>query len=227
MDSFLTQIPIPNFPSLYLTEIDLDSPYFPLSPLADILGYSTPYSLIQNIPPELKISVSELYSLYTLYLDQFYSYTPMDESVFKKSLVKYKPLWFTNKEGIVYILSKNTFTIPRLKESIAEVLGLSTIAPPRKESIFYDALYSMLKDTGIRINRHLYLAGYFVDIELDPIHVVVEYDENNHKYYDKEKEDKRENVLKALGYSIIRTDDSVPPIESATAVFKQILPMIQ
>lgn len=228
MEELLTHLEVPDFPSLTLTKIELGNTYYPLSPLSRTLGYSSPNSLIQSIPPELKISVQELYNLYTLYLDQFYSYTPLSESQFKKYLSPCKPLWFTSIEGINYILTKNTFTIPRLKQSIATLLNLTPVSLPRKESLFYESLTSLLKDTGIEIHRHLYIAGYFVDIELQgPIHpTVIEYDENSHKYYSKDAEEQRELALKQLGYNIIRVNDSISPIESATKVFKSLLPQI-
>lgn len=220
---FITRIHLPDFPSLALIKLDLNSTYFPISPLANILGYSTPYSLIQNIPPELKISVSELYSLYTIYLDQFCSYTPMSEHTFKKNLSVFKPLWFTDIEGINYILSKNTFTIPRLKQSIAQVLGLSLVAPPRKESVFYSTLQNFLDQHNITLQRHLYLAGYFIDCAIEKYKIAIEYDEDNHKSYDCEKELKRENILKQLGYSFIRVDDSIPPEKSALQVYLTLI----
>lgn len=224
MDTFFIKIPIPDFPSLSIIQIDLDSPYYPLSCIANTLGYSTPYSLIQNIPPELKVSVSELYSLYTLYLGQFMSYCLMEYPLFKKCLGQFKPLWFTSIEGISWILAKNTFTIPRLKECIAQALGLTVIAPPRKESIFYSTLQSLLNQHSILLQRHLYLSGYFADcvLEIEDKKIVIEYDENKHKYYPKDKEMERENALRQLGYIILRVDDSIPPEQSALKVYLSI-----
>ena len=118
-------------------------------------------------------------------------------------------------------MAKNTFTIPRLKECIAQVLGLTVIAPPRKESIFYSTLQSLLNQHFILLQRHLYLAGYFADcvLEIEDKKIVIEYDENNHKYYSKDKEMERENALRQLGYIILRVDDSIPPEQSALQIY--------
>lgn len=228
MLDFIYQRPIPDFLSLSVYEFHLDSVYYSLSSLAKVLGYSTPVSLIQSIPLEYKVSFDEFYSFYTLYLDQFQTYLPLSKKQVKEELSEFKPLWFTKVEGIEYILSKNTFTIPKLKQSIAKMIGITPIAPPHKESTFYEVLCSMLKDSGLVLNRHLYLAGYYADIEIQGISpaIIVEFDENKHRYYNKEKELKREQVFKSLGYNIIRVDDSISPIESATKVFRQILPLI-
>lgn len=225
MNDIISIISVPNFPSLHLVQIEFEDTYYSLSNLSKILGYSTPNSLIQSVPDNLKFSVKDFYSLYTLYLDQFYSYLPMSEKQFKSTLSSIKPLWFTDLEGVKYILSRNTFTIPSLKQSLSELLNIVPIPTHRKESQFYETLFYLLQNTGIEIQRHTYLAGYFVDIELhgNIIPTVIEYDENGHKYYSKEKEKTRENAFRQLGYNIIRVDDSLNPVESASLVFKQIL----
>ena len=217
---------IPGF-NLQLYSIELEKSYYPLSPLSSILGYSTPYSLIQCIPKDNKIDIQELYSLYTIYLDQFQTLYPPTLQQFKKSLVQFKPLWFTDIDGIEYILSKNTFTIPNLKQSIATSLGIKTISPPHKESTFYDILRSLLQVDSIECYRHVYLAGYYVDVEIPLLSIIIEYDENGHKYYNKKKEQEREIALGQLGYTIIRVDDSLNPAESASLVYHKIVSNIK
>ena len=201
------------FPSL-LTE---DSEYFPLSSLSVILGYSSPYSLIQSIPDVEKIKVDELYAMSTVN-----DYSPITLPQFKKELSQFKPLQFTTLKGLENILSRNTFTLPRIKEAIAECVGIKPIHTPRPESEFYMYLQTLLQEEGIEIQRHVYLAGYLVDIEIPSLHIVIEYDENNHRYYDKEKEKIREQAIKQLGYSIIRIDDSLSPLRSAVFVYNSI-----
>ena len=214
---------IPGFDSLQFPSVCTEeTEYYPLSPLSVILGYATPYSLIQSVPKIEKISLDELYAMSTMD-DDF----PPSLKEYKKALSIFKPLWFTTKEGINNILTRNTFNIPKIKEGIEELLGITLIHPVRKESSFYDVLSNLLKNENMSIKRHLYLAGYFVDMEIQsdllkqPI--IVEYDENNHKNYNKEKEQIRENALKQLGYTILRTNDYISPVEAATHVYKQIL----
>ena len=92
----------------------------------------------------------------------------------------------------------------------------------------YSTLCSLLKDTGIEIRRHVHISGYFVDIELRGcIHpTIIEYDENNHKYYDKKQEEQRELFLKRFGYNVVRVDDSIDPVESSAQIFKTLLSQI-
>lgn len=228
MDTLIKNLSIPDFPNSTLQTLELNSTYYSLSSLANTLGYSSPNSLIQSVPSQYKLDFTEIYAFYLNYMDNFPTFIPLTEKGFKKELSQLKPFWFTTLEGVSYILSKNTFTIPRLKTCIAQALGLNPIAPPHKESVFYDALLQMLKDSGLTLNRHLYLAGYFADIEIQGCNppIIVEYDENNHRYYDQEKEKLRERIFNSLGYKIIRVNDSVPPIEAAASLFKQILPTI-
>ncbi len=209
------------FPSL-LTE---DSEYFPLSTLSVILGYSSPYSLIQSIPDVEKIKVDELYAMSTVN-----DYSPISLTVFKKELSQFKPLQFTTLKGLENILSRNTFTLPRIKEAIAECVGIKPIHTPRPESSFYDSLCSIFKCSrlkDIEIHRQVYLAGYRVDIELVVPEYnksfVIEYDENNHKGYDQIKEKEREMAIRQLGYDIIRIDDKLNPVESASCVYHKIM----
>ena len=98
------------------------------------------------------------------------------------------------------------------------------IHPSSKETQFYESLSTLLKNKGYFYNRHLYLAGYFVDIEVlgNFKHFIIEYDENNHAYYDKDKEKQRETALQQLGYHLIRIDDSKTPLESALIVLNQL-----
>ena len=213
------------FPSI-LTE---DSEYFPLSSLSIILGYSSPYSLIQSISDDEKIKVDELYAMSTVN-----DYSPISLTMFKKELSQFKPLQFTTIKGLENILSRNTFTLPRIKEAIAECIGIKPIHTPRSESSFYDSLYSIFKGSrleNIEIHRQVYLAGYRADIELVipeyNKYFVIEYDENNHIGYDQNKEKEREIAIKQLGYEIIRIDDKLNPIESASLVYHKIMDTLQ
>ena len=219
---------IPNFESLSLHVFELDKDYFPIKTLSEILGYSNPQSLLYLLPDYLRYDIEDLYSLYMLYLEQFNTYVPLNIKEFKKNLSRYKPLWFTDKEGINYVLSRNTFTTPRIKNGLAQLLGFSLIATPHKESIFYDVLSSLLKGTELSIQRHVYIAGYFVDVEITgDVSVIVEFDENDHKYYDQDKEIIRENALRSLGYMILRVNDSVDMVESASEVYKKIINLME
>lgn len=232
MDEVVIQsLYLPSF-SLAIIQISIDGKnYYPLSSLAQILGYSSSYNLTNLINKEYITSMDELYGCYLTHTQDSYSIQPCTYIQFNKGLKSSIPLFrapylFTNKEGVQQVLSRNTISCDKLKKEICEVLNIpSIIHLPSKETSFYTALEALLKDTNVVIKRQVYIAGYYADIELVGLenNVIIEYDENNHKWYDQNKEKQREDVLKSLGYTLLRIDDSSSPIESASLIFRQLL----
>ena len=231
MDEVVIQsLYLPSF-SLAIIQISIDGKnYYPLSSLAQILGYSSSHNLTNLINKEYITTMDELYGCYLNYTQDFYSIQPCSYKQFSKGLKSYislfrAPYLFTNKEGVQQVLSRNTISCDKLKKEICEVLNIpSIIHLPSKETSFYTALEALLKDTNVVIKRQVYIAGYYADIELVGLenNVIIEYDENNHAYYDKDMEKQRESVLCQLGYSVIRIDDSKTPLESALIVLNKI-----
>lgn len=218
--------------SLSLIQITIEeSNYYPLFSLSQILGYSSPHTLIKLIDKRLLTTVDELYGSYISIINDSYFLQPISFIQFKKELKRNIPLFrapfvFTNKEGVQQVLSRNTITCEKVKKEICDVLGISSVIHlPSKESSFYSALISLLSGTNITLKRQVYIAGYYADIEVIGLSkpIIIEYDENNHKYYNKDKEDLRGNVLKSLGYTILRINDSLDPVSSASFIFRQLL----
>lgn len=225
--------------SLFLSSFNLsisqiaieENKYYPLFSLSQVLGYSSPYALIKLVDKRFITSLDELYGAYISVIQDSYSLQPLSFIQFKKELKNKIPLFkapflFTNKEGVQQILSRNTITCEKIKKEICDMLEIpSIIHLPPKEISFYSSLKSLLQCTNAEINRQVYIAGYYADIEVLGLNkpIIIEYDENNHKYYNKEKEELRENVLKSLGYSILRINDSLDPVSSASFIFKQLL----
>ena len=232
MDEVVIQsLYLPSF-SLAIIQVSIDEKnYYPLSSLAQILGYSSSYNLTNLINKEYVTSMDELYGCYLNYTQDSYSIQPCSYKQFSKGLKSSislfrAPYLFTNKEGVQQVLSRNTISCDKLKKEICEVLNIpSIIHLSSKETSFYTVLESLLKDTNVVIKRQVYIGGYYADIELVGLenNVIIEYDENNHKWYDQNKEKQREDVLKSLGYTLLRIDDSSSPIESASLIFKQLL----
>lgn len=232
MDSItIESLFLPSF-SLSIIQLSIsDTLYYPISSLSQILGYSSPQALLSLIDKNNLVPIEELYGSYLIDTQDSYSMQPVSFPFFKKNLKKCIPLfkspyYFTNKEGVQQVLSRNTITCDKLKKEICDALNIpSIIHQPSKETSFYTALFSLLNNTNAVLKRQVYIAGYYADIEVQGLdkQVLIEYDENNHRYYNKENEIHREHVLSSLGYTILRVDDSLDPVSSASHIFKQLI----
>ena len=202
---------------------------YPIANISQVLGYSTPYAPLKFVSKDNVYSIQEVYGIYSI--SEMDSCTVLPEfGVFKKGLSLSlspfnKPLIFINHSGIKEILTHNSSCVDSIKQSLCKTLNIEyVIHNSSKETQFYEALSTLLKNKGYSYNRHLYIGGYFVDVEIlgNNRHFIVEYDENNHAYYNKDMEKQRESVLCQLGYSVIRIDDSKTPLESALIVLNKL-----
>lgn len=79
-----------------------------------------------------------------------------------------------------------------------------------KEEEFYSDLWNIMTALNHTIKQHerieLSYGTVIIDFLIDNS-LIAEYDENDHKHYDKDKEKLREAELKKLGYKFIRLSD--------------------
>ena len=227
---FIQSKNLDGFDSLSIKYIEIENrELYPIANISQIFGYSSPYTPLKLVSKDNTYPIQEVYGLYTVQELDFSTLIP-EIGVFKKGLSLsltpfHKPLIFINKEGVKEILARNNSCIESIKTSLCKALNIEyVIHSASKETQFYESLATLLKDRGYSYNRHLYVAGYLVDVEVlgNFKHFIIEYDENNHAYYDKDKEKQRENALQQLGYHLIRIDDSKTPLESALLVLDKL-----
>jgi len=119
---------------------------------------------------------------------------------------------YINADGILEFISKS-FRIDNIeKENILQQLkdeGLINkniiLSTSRKELCFYSNLFDFFSIFNLPIKKQVCIGSYIVDFIIKDF--VIEYDENNHSNYNKEKEKIRENYIKSQGYKIIRVSD--------------------
>ncbi len=96
----------------------------------------------------------------------------------------------------INLLNQNGFNVKLMKTS--------------KEEEFYSDLWNIMTALNHVVKQHqkieLSYGTVIVDFLIDNS-VIAEYDENNHKNYDRDKEKLREAELKGLGYKFIRLSD--------------------
>lgn len=82
------------------------------------------------------------------------------------------------------------------------------IFEPRKEINFFNSLKEFLIPFNITIKTQFNCNKYKIDCYIKELNIVIEYDENSHKYYDYDSERHREEFIKnKLKCNIIRISD--------------------
>lgn len=98
------------------------------------------------------------------------------------------------------------------------------ITKTRAEIEFVDALSHVLEKFDIVGIKQYRCKNFNIDYYIPKLNIVVEYDENNHKYYDDNYDNKRqkeiENILKC---KFIRVSESDPVYENVGIVLQHIL----
>ena len=124
-------------------------------------------------------------------------------------LVRNIPLTKINE--YINLLNQNGFNVKLMKTS--------------KEEEFYSDLWNIMTALNHTIKQHqkieLSYGTVIVDFLIDNS-VIVEYDENDHKNYDKNKENLREIELKELGYKFIRLSDKCSNSENIAKIINLI-----
>ena len=226
------------FDSLWVYEISVaEHVVYSLTNLAPILGYRNPQNLksLLSQADDFLIPMDDLYMWYVC--DVAYTYDDAcDIKVFVDMLSHLVPddnnlrfnmrSYFTNIDGILFILSHNTMTSDRVKRALCEALGVdkSIVCPSRPETHFCDRLSSMLTEFGYTIKRQYQMDIYRLDMAIfdgDKFICAVEYDEDTHRWYDTQKEHDRQAYMNRHHVKIFRADTST----KSETICKQILDM--
>ena len=120
-------------------------------------------------------------------------------------LVRNIPLTKINE--YINLLNQNGFNVKLMKTS--------------KEEEFYSDLWNIMTALKHVVKQHqkieLSYGSVIVDFLIDNS-VIAEYDENDHKNYDKNKENLRETELKESGYKFIRLSDKCSNSENIAKI---------
>lgn len=93
----------------------------------------------------------------------------------------------------------------------------------RKENILMDALSKILKQMGYTLELQRVDGEYRLDGYIKELDLVIEYDENNHSHYDKDKEHQRELYIKNKYSNLIRLSDSTDLMTNIGKVMNKIM----
>ena len=112
-------------------------------------------------------------------------------------------------------------------------LGIINNPNPRKEIKFIELLEDILKPFGIKGVKQFEILNYRLDYYITDYNLVIEYDENEHKQYNQEKENKREEEIKRelfdeitnIPCTIIRVSDKNSNGYNCGLIIKEILNM--
>lgn len=134
-----------------------------------------------------------------------------------------------NKYGICEIISLSNSNISENKkrELINKVCPNYQYIHSRKEIEFEEKLKEFLQPFSLTGYTQYQLDEYRIDFYIPMLNIAIEYDENYHKYYNKEKERQREYyIISKLNCKIIRIDDSKSDEYNLGVIAKQIVNQI-
>lgn len=124
--------------------------------------------------------------------------------------IKSSKIRIINKNGVLGLISKSRNISSNQKDLLLDRFGLSSYIykRSRKEIDFKECLIRFFSAFGYEVIHQYRVGIYFLDFFIPSINIGIEYDENNHRYYDKSKEEERENFIKnSIGCKIIRISD--------------------
>ena len=146
--------------------------------------------------------------------------------------VKTGKSWFINKFGVMSLLTKSIGMSGARKEALLDALGIGIYFIPRNsraEVDFIDELEDILSERNLHGYRQYPVLNYRIDYYLPEYKLAIEFDENDHRYYDSKKEEKRKKRIteelkcefcrvsdsKSNGYNLIQVIDAISKAETA------------
>ena len=159
--------------------------------------------VVDEIKEELEENGLKVYSK-AEFLKEINVHLKNDQQLNGKSILTFDDgteLVFPNR-GLI-LMNKRTLAYIGLilKDSSVAIeyktrLGIINNPNPRKEIKFIKLLEDVLKPFGIKGVKQFKVLNYRLDYYITDYNLVIEYDENEHKQYNQEKENKREEEIK-------------------------------
>ena len=128
-------------------------------------------------------------------------------TVFPRGVEKY-----INLDGLRKFISmsntKNKLKFIKLLQGKGYLYKEEVFEYSRKESVLMDSLARVLRPIGYTLETQKQDNNYRLDAYIPELDLVIEYDENAHRYYDLDKEHTRELYIKNNYSHLIRLTDS-------------------
>lgn len=124
--------------------------------------------------------------------------------------MKSSKICIINKNGVLSLISKSRNISSNQKDLLLDRLGLSSYIYKRnrKEIDFKECLIHFFSAFGYEVIHQYKVGVYYLDFFIPSINIGIEYDENNHRDYNKSKEEEREKFIKnSIGCKIVRISD--------------------
>lgn len=115
-----------------------------------------------------------------------------------------------NKHGALSLIQRSNVASKDVKKRLASFIGFGDEVSlyERREVGFADVLDDFFEAYGLDVIRQYMVGGYRVDFCVPEIKLMIEFDENDHAFYDKCKEMSRESFIKdKTGFDLIRVSD--------------------
>ena len=122
---------------------------------------------------------------------------------------------FLTERGVIQLMQKTILSSPSKKleildsfDELAEGSNIRFIST-RNEIEFVDMLTRVLEPFDLPLIKQKRVGKYKVDVYIPKVNIVIEYDENGHKYYDDKEEASREDFIRnELGSELIRVNSN-------------------
>lgn len=201
---------------------DINDEYFlTREQIGRALGYNNPTKAIDNIHHKHEERLNKFSTTVTLGMMEG------DRFVKRKRLIY-------NLQGIMFIIQSSQVK-KELKEKflmkIQDKIGDKefVVITERKELSFVNDLEEFLSVFNLKgIAQYKVDDKYRIDYYIPDLKIAIEYDENGHKNYDREKERMREEYIKnKLGCKFIRVPDDNSDIKNIGIIAKELYNYVQ
>lgn len=201
---------------------DINDEYFlTREQIGRALGYNNPTKAIDNIHHKHEERLNKFSTTVTLGMMEG------DRFVKRKRLIY-------NLQGIMFIIQSSQVK-KELKEKflmkIQDKIGNKEliVITERKELSFVNDLEEFLSAFNVKgIAQYKVDDKYRIDYYIPDLKIAIEYDENGHKNYDREKERMREEYIKnKLGCKFIRVPDDNSDIKNIGIIAKELYNYVQ
>lgn len=201
---------------------DINDEYFlTREQIGRALGYNNPTKAIDNIHHKHEERLNKFSTTVTLGMMEG------DRFVKRKRLIY-------NLQGIMFIIQSSQVK-KELKEKflmkIQDKIGNKEliVITERKELSFVNDLEEFLSAFNVKgIAQYKIDDKYRIDYYIPDLKIAIEYDENGHKNYDREKERMREEYIKnKLGCKFIRVPDDNSDIKNIGIIAKELYNYVQ
>lgn len=135
-----------------------------------------------------------------------------------------------NEKGLFKLIFKTRNLSQKKKELIIEqfrtngfLINYPKVCISYKEINFGEKLIDALKPFAFIVSKQYICLGYKIDFYIESINIAIEYDENDHKYYDeKDQEIRQKNIEEYLKCDFIRVSENYSDEYNIGYVIKSI-----